>query len=158
MKKAKYFILTILFGGLSSLAFTSCSDDDDENETGKVDIESKITQQPNSNQNVFEGNSDVLRLEVPRLRQGKDYRFVSHWAKVSDSSSKTTMNFCLEYDSACYHSRWVAFTFNDTTSVRSVGRTDTWSADMLFVVVFQTLWSLPFSALTYFLPERWSRE
>lgn len=130
MKKAKYFILTILFGGLSSLTFTSCSDDDDENETGKVDIESKITQQPNSNQNVFEGNSDVLRLEVPRLRQGKDYRFVSHWAKVSDSSSKTTMNFCLEYDSACYHSRWVAFTFNDTTSVRSVGRTDTWSADM----------------------------
>ena len=35
---------------------------------------------------------------------------------------------------------------------------DTWSADMLFVAVFQTLWSLPFSALAYFLPERWSRE
>ena len=35
---------------------------------------------------------------------------------------------------------------------------DTWSADMLFVVVFQTLWSLPFSALAYFLPERWSRD
>ena len=35
---------------------------------------------------------------------------------------------------------------------------DAWSSDMLFVVVFQTLWSLPFSALAYFLPERWSRE
>ena len=35
---------------------------------------------------------------------------------------------------------------------------DTWSSDMLFVVVFQTLFSLPFSALAYFLPERWSRE
>ena len=35
---------------------------------------------------------------------------------------------------------------------------DTWSSDLLFVVVFQTLWSLPFSALAYFLPERWSRE
>ena len=35
---------------------------------------------------------------------------------------------------------------------------DTWSADMLFVAVFQTLWSLPFSALAYFLPERWSRD
>ena len=35
---------------------------------------------------------------------------------------------------------------------------DAWSSDMLFVVVFQTLWSLPFSALAYFLPERWSRD
>ena len=34
---------------------------------------------------------------------------------------------------------------------------DAWSSDMLFVVVFQTLWSMPFSALAYFLPERWSR-
>jgi hypothetical protein len=35
---------------------------------------------------------------------------------------------------------------------------DTWSSDLLFVAFFQTLWSLPFSALAYFLPERWSRE
>ena len=35
---------------------------------------------------------------------------------------------------------------------------DAWSSDMLFVVVFQTLWSMPFSALAYFLPERWSRD
>ena len=35
---------------------------------------------------------------------------------------------------------------------------DSWSSDLLFVAVIQTLWSLPFSALTYFLPERWSRE
>ena len=35
---------------------------------------------------------------------------------------------------------------------------DTWSSDMLTVAALQTLWSLPFSALTYFLPERWSRE
>ena len=34
---------------------------------------------------------------------------------------------------------------------------DAWSSDMLFVVVFQSLWSMPFSALAYFLPERWSR-
>ncbi len=35
---------------------------------------------------------------------------------------------------------------------------DVWSDDMLFVAVLQTLFSLPFAALTYFLPEKWSRE
>ena len=35
---------------------------------------------------------------------------------------------------------------------------DSWSGDMIFVAVFQTLWSLPFSALAYFLPARWARE
>ena len=35
---------------------------------------------------------------------------------------------------------------------------DVWSSDMLFVAGMQTLFSLPFAALTYFLPEKWSRE
>ena len=35
---------------------------------------------------------------------------------------------------------------------------DVWSSDMLVVAVLQTLWSLPFAALTYPLPARWSRE
>ncbi len=35
---------------------------------------------------------------------------------------------------------------------------DSWSSDLFFVAAIQTLWSLPFSALAYFLPERWSRE
>ncbi len=35
---------------------------------------------------------------------------------------------------------------------------DVWSTDMLVVALLQTAFSLPFAALTYFLPEKWSRE
>ena len=35
---------------------------------------------------------------------------------------------------------------------------DTWSTDMLIVVILQTLVSLPAAALAYPLPARWSRE
>ena len=35
---------------------------------------------------------------------------------------------------------------------------DVWSTDMLVVALLQTLFSLPFAALAYFLPEKWSRE
>ena len=35
---------------------------------------------------------------------------------------------------------------------------DSWGTQLLLVGIFQTLWSLPFSALAYFLPARWSRE
>ena len=35
---------------------------------------------------------------------------------------------------------------------------DTFSMDMITVLAVQTLWSLPFSALTYFMPAKWSKE
>jgi hypothetical protein len=35
---------------------------------------------------------------------------------------------------------------------------DAWSTDMPLVVALQTLFSMPFAALTYPLPARWSRE
>lgn len=35
---------------------------------------------------------------------------------------------------------------------------DAFSMDMITVVAVQALWSLPFSALTYFMPARWSHE
>ena len=35
---------------------------------------------------------------------------------------------------------------------------DSWSTQLLLVGIFQTLWSLPFSALAFFLPAKWSRE
>lgn len=35
---------------------------------------------------------------------------------------------------------------------------DAFSMDMITVVAVQTLWSLPFSALTYFMPAKWSKE
>ena len=35
---------------------------------------------------------------------------------------------------------------------------DGWSMQLVLVGILQTLWSLPFSAMTYFPPARWSRE
>jgi len=35
---------------------------------------------------------------------------------------------------------------------------DGFGMDMLTVVAVQTIWSLPFSALTYFMPKKWSHE
>ena len=35
---------------------------------------------------------------------------------------------------------------------------DAFSVDMLTVLAVQTIWSLPFSALTYYLPKKWSHE
>ena len=35
---------------------------------------------------------------------------------------------------------------------------DGFGSDMLVVVAVQTLWSLPFSALTYYMPRKWSHE
>lgn len=35
---------------------------------------------------------------------------------------------------------------------------DAFSMDMLTVVALQTIWSLPFSGLTYFMPKKWSHE
>ena len=35
---------------------------------------------------------------------------------------------------------------------------DVWGSEMLVVAALQTLWSLPFAALAYILPARWSRE
>ena len=37
-------------------------------------------------------------------------------------------------------------------------RTRVLLGDMLTVLAVQTLWSLPFSALTYYLPRKWSHE
>lgn len=59
------------------------------------------------------------RLEVPALKAGN--LFVTHWTKESGDS---VMTFCLEYDKKKHHSRWVAFRFDATTSLKRVSRKD----------------------------------
>lgn len=105
----------------------SCGSDDggENNATTPVDSSNK-----NSNLALKSTNSDVMRWEVPHVRTGNGIRFISHWAKMTDLATKTVMNYCFEYDSACYHSRWVAFAFDDTTKVGTLSRTDAWSEDL----------------------------
>ncbi len=59
------------------------------------------------------------RLETPALRPGN--LLISHWSKEGGDS---VMTYCLEYDYAKYHSRWVAFRFDAITRARKVGRKD----------------------------------
>jgi endonuclease G len=58
-------------------------------------------------------------IEVPQLKEGNI--FVYHAVKVGADS---IMNYCLDYDPQKYHSRWVAFRFDNNTRNKSVGRKD----------------------------------
>ncbi len=127
MKKLYYLILLVMLGILMPGMLASCSDDNDD---GGSPSETTDKTNKNSNLTLRAINSDVMRLEVPHVRTGKGLKFVSHWAKMTDLASKTVMNYCFEYDSAWCHSRWVAFTFDDTTKVGSGSRSDAWSADV----------------------------
>lgn len=59
----------------------------------------------------------AARLEVPAVRDGN--LFVSHWSVEGRDS---VMTYCLEYDPAKFHSRWVAFRFDGRTRAKNVQR------------------------------------
>lgn len=61
----------------------------------------------------------AARLEVPALQSGN--KFIAHWSVESGDS---VMTYCLEYDRAKYHARWVAFRFDDRTRAKKVSRKD----------------------------------
>lgn len=116
----------------------SCSDDSDEGGSSSID-------KANVNSNKPLGVQDALRLEVPKVRTGEGVRFVSHWAKMNDLSSRTVMNYCYEYDQSCMHTRWVAYSFDDTTNVRNVSRSDAWDIDRSL----PSSWQLDINAYSY---------
>lgn len=58
-------------------------------------------------------------LEVPAMKGGN--LFIAHWSVEGGDS---VMTYCLEYDRSKYHSRWVAFRFDDQTRARNVARKD----------------------------------
>lgn len=114
-----------MLGTSVSGIITSCGDDDDGiNYAGGGGSSSK-----DDNSNASIGNSYAMRYEVPKIRKGKGIYFVYHEANVSNTSTQKTMNYCLEYDSAAFHSRWVAFSFDATTRAKNVSRSNTWAED-----------------------------
>ncbi len=121
MKKVFQYIILIMLGIVVPSMIVSCSDDED----GESSID-----KTNINSNKAIGNQDAMRLEVPKVRTGEGVKFVSHWAKMNDLSTRTVMNYCFEYDQSCMHTRWVAFSFDDTTKVSNVSRTDAWNPDV----------------------------
>ena len=65
------------------------------------------------------------RLEVPKLTGG-DNLFIQHSVKIGNDS---VMTYCLEYNPAKNHSRWVAFRFDGKTRDLGSGRTNAWADD-----------------------------
>lgn len=111
--KKNHLLLTIMLGIFMPGIICSCGEDDDN-----------IILGGNSN-----GNSDITeysrRIEVPALRKGKGIYFVVHEANATNNNTTDKIvNFCLEYDSSAYHSRWVAFCFDATSSKKNVSRSD----------------------------------
>lgn len=104
---------------LFALALCACGGDDDDNiKFGPDTPATTPTTRPTSAEAVSR------RLEVPARRA--DGTFVSHWTLEGTDS---TMTYCLEYDAAKQHSRWVAYRFDATTRRRTVSRTDAWADD-----------------------------
>lgn len=119
------FLPLLLMLGLSLPSIISCSDDNDDNG-------GSASNQENKNSNSWYGSADAMRLEIPALtRNVKGTYFLRHQANISNSSTTKTMDFCLEYDSASSHSRWVAFVFDNTTREKRTSRQDTWGPDPL---------------------------
>ena len=125
MKRNLQIIFSIMLGIIMSSMIASCSDDDKGG--GK---ELSDTDNYNSNKGLESTNADVMRLEVPKVRQGSDIYFRSHWAKSSNTSSTRVMNYCYEYDASWYHTRWVAFRFDDITKQSNTSRSDEWGEDL----------------------------
>jgi endonuclease G len=79
--------------------------------------------------NVIFSNVDLgkyeSRLEVPKLTGG-DNLFIQHSVKIGNDS---VMTYCLEYNPAKNHSRWVAFRFDGKTRDLGSGRTNAWADD-----------------------------
>jgi len=65
------------------------------------------------------------RLEVPQLAGG-DNLFIQHSVKIGNDS---VMTYCLEYNPAKNHSRWIAFRFDGLTRDLGSGRSDAWADD-----------------------------
>ena len=59
----------------------------------------------------------IRRIEVPRLDD--ENIFIQHSVEYKGDS---VMNYCLEYNPAARHSRWVAFRFDPITRLSNVGR------------------------------------
>lgn len=79
------------------------------------------TQPPTTDEGeIIDG--DKTLTEIPKLKGGNNNYFVTHYASG-------VPNFSLEYDVNLRHARWVAFSFDATTSQKNTGRSDAWSWD-----------------------------
>lgn len=113
MTRKQHFAKLIARIGIFTLIFAlpACSDDDNK---GFI-----IGGGDGDNNAGYPTTAAEKRMEVPEMLPGN--RFIAHWSKEGKDS---VMTFCLEYSPDDYHSRWVAFRFDDKTRAKNVSRKD----------------------------------
>lgn len=125
MKKHS-FLWTIMLGTLVSGMVVSCGDNDNFEYDGPIpggEVSGESTD------NSWSADDAAHGYEVPALRQGEGIYFVSHYARLNNSGTERGLNYCLEWDASAYHSRWVAFYFDNTNNDKRISRTNTWAED-----------------------------
>lgn len=115
-------ITKILFGILFAAIITGCSSDDTA--PGGNETSPDYT---NINANTG-GERYAYRIEMPRLNDD-DY-FLSRTTTVNDEENIT---YSISFNSERQHSRWVAFTFNESNRAKNVGRSNNFQADPDFL-------------------------
>ncbi len=105
MKHLFYLPLLLLF---SACAFVACGDDDDNDFWGAGGSGNTQPVLPAT-------GAEKHRLEVPAMELGND--FIAHY-------DGDVMTYCLEYDRSKWHSRWVAFRFDNQTRAKTSPRKD----------------------------------
>ena len=103
----KHLFYLPLFLLLSACAFVACGDDDNGNFWGPGS--------GNTQPVLPATGAEKQRLEVPAMELGND--FIAHY-------DGNVMTYCLEYDRSKWHSRWVAFRFDNKTRAKAVSRKD----------------------------------
>lgn len=108
MKYSHSHFLLPLFLLFTACAFVACGDDDDNDfwATGGSSNTQPVLPATGAEQH---------RLEVPEMLPGND--FIAHY-------DGNVMTYCLEYDRSKWHSRWVAFRFDNQTRPKKVSRKD----------------------------------
>lgn len=73
---------------------------------------------------------EATRIEIPHLKGGTYDQFIVKTARLRDNSSRTFVNFCMEYDRQKKASRWTAFRWDiDNTYDSHCGRVGDYAAD-----------------------------
>ena len=116
MKKYAIYILL----SLSAVLLLSCGDDDS---SGHV----SYGKEGGSDTSTPEASADVTtRMECPATCTDGSTVTLIH---TTTENGKNVMAYCLEYNKAKYHSRWVAFRFDGVTRAKGTGRSDNPLAD-----------------------------
>lgn len=107
MERLSTFVRHIFLPIVLAAVLGSCSEDDSNIQLGGGGGE----------QGPIVIGQGTERLEVPRMADGD--LFISHW---STEKGKNVMTYCLAYDRKKFHSRWVAFRFDNSTRPKTVSR------------------------------------